>query len=65
VALLANVTSFLPRRYIVTIKKGLEALVARNLLIFVAGDFFWYPMEGHPELRVAPEAMVAPKGIRL
>lgn len=54
-------------RYIVTIKEGLEALFASDPSIFVAGDFLWYPVEGHPEIRVAPDAMVVfgrPKGDR-
>ena len=35
--------------------------------MFVAGDLLWYPVEGHPEIRQAPDAMVAfgrPKGYR-
>ena len=35
--------------------------------VFVAGDLLWYPVEGHPEIRVAPDAMVVfgrPKGDR-
>jgi Uma2 family endonuclease len=35
--------------------------------IFVAGDLLWYPVEGHPEIRVAPNVLVAfdrPKGDR-
>ncbi|MBI4670825.1 MAG: Uma2 family endonuclease [Chloroflexi bacterium] len=54
-------------RYIVTIKEGLEALFAHEPVVFVAGDFLWYPVEGHPEIRVAPDAMVVfgrPKGDR-
>jgi Uma2 family endonuclease len=34
---------------------------------FVAGDLFWYPVEGHPEIVVAPDVLVAlgrPKGAR-
>ena len=34
---------------------------------FVAGDHLWYPVEGHPEIRVAPDVYVAlgrPKGYR-
>ena len=34
---------------------------------FVAGDLFWYPVQGHPEIVVAPDVMVAfgrPKGER-
>lgn len=36
-------------------------------LVFVAGDLLWYPIEGNPKYRVAPDAMVVfgrPKGDR-
>jgi Uma2 family endonuclease len=54
-------------RWIVTIKEGLEALFASNADVFVAGDLLWYPVEGRPDIRVAPDALVAfgrPKGER-
>jgi Uma2 family endonuclease len=54
-------------RWIVTIKEGLEALFRDRPDVFVAGDLLWYPVEGHPEVRSAPDAMVAfgrPKGYR-
>jgi Uma2 family endonuclease len=54
-------------RWIVTIKEGLEALFRERPDVFVAGDFFWYPVEGDPRIRVAPDAMVVfgrPKGDR-
>ena len=54
--------------WIVTIKGGLDHLLDADPNVFVAGDLFWYPVEGHPEIRVAPDAMVAfgrPKGHRL
>ena len=54
-------------RYIVTIQGGLDAQFADNPNIFVAGDLFWYPVEGHPDIRVAPDALVVfgrPKGDR-
>jgi Uma2 family endonuclease len=54
-------------RYIVTIKEGLEALFANEPRVFVAGDFLWYPVEGDPKIRAAPDAMVVfgrPKGDR-
>ena len=44
-------------RWIVTIKEGLEALFADDPNVFVAGDFLWYPVEGRPDIRVAPDAM--------
>jgi Uma2 family endonuclease len=46
-------------RWIVTIKEGLEALFHSAPDVFVAGDLFWYPVEGHPEIRTAPDTMVA------
>jgi Uma2 family endonuclease len=53
--------------WIVTIKENLEALFADNPDVFVAGDLLWYAVEGHPEVRTAPDAMVVfgrPKGYR-
>jgi Uma2 family endonuclease len=54
-------------RWIVLIKENLECLFADNFEVFIAGDLLWYPVEGHPEIRVAPDAMVVlgrPKGDR-
>ncbi len=54
-------------QWIVTIKENLEALFADDPGVFVAGDLLWYPVEGHPEIRQAPDALVAfgrPKGYR-
>ena len=54
-------------RWIVLLKENLECLFADDLQVFVAGDLLWYPVEGHPEIRVAPDAMVVfgrPKGDR-
>jgi Uma2 family endonuclease len=54
-------------RWIVFIKENLELLFANNPNVFVAGDLLWYPVEGSPEIRVAPDVMVAfdrPKGDR-
>jgi Uma2 family endonuclease len=54
-------------RWIVTIKEGLEALFADRPDVFVAGDLLWYPVEGDPKTRTAPDALVAfgrPKGDR-
>jgi len=54
-------------RWIVLIKENLELLFANDPEVFVAGDLLWYPVEGHPEIRVAPDAMVVfgrPKGDR-
>ncbi|MGE3820056.1 MAG: Uma2 family endonuclease [Isosphaeraceae bacterium] len=54
-------------QWIVTIKEGLEALFADRPDVFVAGDLLWYPVEGEPKTRAAPDALVAfgrPKGYR-
>jgi len=45
-------------RWIVFIKENLEILFADHLEVFVAGDLLWYPVEGHPEIRVASDVMV-------
>ncbi len=53
--------------WIVTIKGGLEAVFRNCPDVFVAGDLLWYPVEGRPDLRTAPDALVAlgrPKGYR-
>jgi hypothetical protein len=53
--------------WIVKIKEGLEILFNDAPDVFVAGDFFWYPVEGNNKIRVAPDAMVVfgrPKGHR-
>ncbi|GAB4202373.1 MAG: Uma2 family endonuclease [Roseiflexaceae bacterium] len=54
-------------RWIVTLVGGLEALFRDRPDVFVAGDLLWYPVEGCPDLRVAPDALVVfgrPKGDR-
>ena len=54
-------------RWIVTIKEGAEALFRNNPEVFVGGDLLWYPVQGKPKIRTAPDAMVAfgrPKGYR-
>ncbi len=53
--------------WIVTIKGGLEALFHHRDDVFVAGDLLWYPVQGYPTIRRAPDALVAfgrPKGYR-
>jgi hypothetical protein len=53
--------------YIATIKGGLDALFRNDPSVFVAGDLLWYSVEGHPEIRTAPDVIVAfgrPKGYR-
>ncbi|MBE9032878.1 Uma2 family endonuclease [filamentous cyanobacterium LEGE 11480] len=44
--------------WIVLIKKNLDALFAERPDVFVAGDLLWYPVEGEPKIRLAPDAMV-------
>lgn len=54
-------------QWIVTIKENLEAQLAEQGDVFVAGDLLWYPVEGQPRIRRAPDAMVVfgrPKGYR-
>ncbi len=54
-------------RWIVTLQGGLDELFRDRPDVFVAGDLLWYPVEGHPEIRQAPDAMVVfgrPKGDR-
>ncbi len=54
-------------RWIVTIEGGLDALFANRSDVFVAGDLLWYPVEGRPDIRAAPDVMVVfgrPKGDR-
>ncbi|MBC8142849.1 MAG: Uma2 family endonuclease [Armatimonadetes bacterium] len=52
--------------WIVTIKEGLENLLAANPDVFVAGDLLWYPVEKDSQCQ-APDVMVIfgrPKGHR-
>ncbi|MCS7288646.1 MAG: Uma2 family endonuclease [Roseiflexus sp.] len=54
-------------RAIVTIQGNLDALFRDRADVFVAGDLLWYPVEGRPDIRRAPDAMVVfgrPKGDR-
>lgn len=44
--------------WIVTIKGNLDALFADRDDVFVAGDLFWYPVEGEPGIRQAPDTLV-------
>ena len=51
-------------QWIVTIKENLDALLTNA---FVAGDLFWYPLEGNNLIKQAPDVLVAfgrPKGHR-
>ena len=52
---------------IVLIKESLETLFRHDPNVFVAGDLLWYPEEGKPKIRQAPDGMVIlgrPKGRR-
>ncbi len=54
-------------RWIVTIQGGFDALYRDNPSVFVAGDLLWYPVEGEPKIRLAPDTLIAfgrPKGYR-
>ncbi|ABU58972.1 Uma2 family endonuclease [Roseiflexus castenholzii] len=54
-------------RWIVVVQGNLAALFADRPDVFVAGDLLWYPVEGRPDIRRAPDVMVAigrPKGDR-
>ncbi|KPA12827.1 protein containing DUF820 [Candidatus Magnetomorum sp. HK-1] len=52
---------------IVKIKENLEILFAEDPNVFIAGDLFWYPVQGDNKTKYAPDVMVAigrPKGHR-
>jgi Uma2 family endonuclease len=54
-------------RWITTIKWGIDAMLRHDPDVFVAGDLLWYPVEGKPKIRIAPDILVAfgrPKGDR-
>ena len=54
-------------RWIVTIKEGIDRVYRPDPNVFVAGDLLWYPVEGDPKIRMAPDTLVAfgrPKGDR-
>lgn len=53
--------------WIASIKGELESMFAERDDVFVAGDLLWYPVEGRPDIRTAPDALVVlgrPKGHR-
>jgi Uma2 family endonuclease len=50
---------------IVEIKKGLDLLYINEPNVFIAGDLFWYPVQGQSKIVTAPDVMVVfgrPKG---
>ncbi|MEH2095785.1 Uma2 family endonuclease [Nostoc sp.] len=53
--------------WIVKIKENLEILFPSPADVFIAGDLFWYPVQGNPNIKQAPDTMVVfgrPKGKR-
>jgi Uma2 family endonuclease len=53
--------------YISLIKGGLDVVFEDRADVLVAADLLWYPVEGHPEIRNAPDVLVAlrrPRGER-
>ena len=54
-------------RWIVLIKENLDYLFLEDETVFVAGDLLWCLVEGRPDIRGAPDVLVAfgrPKGDR-
>jgi Uma2 family endonuclease len=54
-------------RWIVVLYGNLAALFRDVADVFVAGDLFWYPVEGRPDVCLAPDVLVVfgrPKGDR-
>ena len=45
-------------RWILVIQQNLDWLFADNRNVFVAGDLFWYPVEGRPNIVNTPDVMV-------
>ena len=59
-----NTTQF---RWITIIVYNLAWLFTDDPMVFIAGDLFWYPVEGHTEIFQAPDVLVVfgrPKGDR-
>lgn len=54
-------------RWIVVLFGNLAARFGHRDDVFVAADLFWYPVEGRPEIRLAPDVLLVfgrPKGHR-
>src|SRR5437660_5049337 len=54
-------------RWVVILFDNLLALLAEVADVFVAADILWYAVEGEPEIRIAPDVLVAfgrPRGDR-
>jgi Uma2 family endonuclease len=53
--------------WITVIKQNLDWLFAQDPQVFIAGDLFWYPVEGRPNIVTDPDVLVVfgrPKGDR-
>jgi Uma2 family endonuclease len=48
----------LQRRWIDLVLWGVDEWFKDDPLVVVAGDVFWYPVEGHPSIRCAPDVLV-------
>ena len=54
-------------QWIARLKGGFEYVTAARPDVFVAGDLLWYPVQGQPQTRLAPDVLVVfgrPKGHR-
>jgi len=54
-------------KHLTNVAGNLEILYKNDPNVFIAGDLFWYPVEGNPNIKYAPDVMVAfgrPKGDR-
>src|SRR5271169_1160875 len=54
-------------RWIVILFDNLLALLADVADVFIAADILWYPVEGEPEIKIAPDVLIAfgrPRGDR-
>src|SRR5262245_25837669 len=54
-------------RWIFVLAGNLAGMYRDQGNVFVGGNLFWYPVEGHPEIRLAPDVLVVfgrPKGER-
>ena len=45
-------------RWILVIEQNLDWLYAQDPQVFVAGDLFWYPVEGRSNIVTAPDVLV-------
>jgi Uma2 family endonuclease len=45
-------------QWITTLQGNLDIMFCDDLNVFVAGDLLWYALQGQPEIRTAPDAMV-------